>query len=164
MKLKLLIIAVFATACFLTSSARLLPGLAASKANLIQGQKLPGDDVIIPSVDEKWGEVKFTHQKHYGYSDCVFCHHTNNKTMTAESFTAGKDGKVPLCAECHLREEGNSKTPKNQDGVELWSKEAYHFNCIECHEGNIQHKPKDATPAKKQGAGPTKCAECHEKK
>jgi hypothetical protein len=164
MKLKLLIIAVFATACFLTYSAKLLPGLSASTADLAQGQKLPGDDVIIPSVDEKWGEVKFTHQKHYGYSDCVFCHHTNNKTMTADSFKEGKDGKVPLCAECHVRKEGDPKTPKNKDGVELWSKEAYHFNCIECHQGDIQHKPKDATPAKKQGEGPTKCAECHEKK
>lgn len=164
MKLKLLIVAVFATACFLTASAGFLPGLAASNHLLAQGQKLPGDDVIIPSVDEKWGEVKFTHQSHYGYSDCVFCHHTNNKTMTAESFTAGKDGKVPLCAECHVRKEGDPKTPKNKDGVELWSKEAYHYNCIECHQGDIQHKPKDATPAKKQGEGPTKCAECHEKK
>lgn len=164
MKLKLLIITVFATACFLTCSAKLLPGLSASTTDMTQGQKLPGDDIVIPSVDEKWGEVKFTHQKHYGYSDCVFCHHTNNKTMTADSFKEGKDGKVPLCAECHVRKEGDPKTPKNKDGVELWSKEAYHFNCIECHQGDIQHKPKDATPAKKQGEGPTKCAECHEKK
>ncbi|MGE0882198.1 MAG: cytochrome c3 family protein [Blastocatellales bacterium] len=158
MKLKLLIVAFFALACSFAISARLLASHVAA-----QGQKLPGDDVVIPSVDEKWGKVKFTHQKHYSYSDCVFCHHTNNKTMTAETFMAGKEGKVPLCSECHFRKEGDPKTPKNADGVELWSKEAYHFNCIECHQGDIQHKPKDATPAKKQGEGPTKCAECHEK-
>jgi len=159
MKLKLLIVALFITASFFSASARWSPGQAAA-----QGQKLPGDDVVIPSVDEKWGQVKFTHQKHYAYSDCVFCHHTNNKTMTAESFKEGKEGKVQQCAECHVRKEGDPKTPKNKDGVELWSKDAYHFNCIECHQGDIQHKPKDATPAKKQGEGPTKCAECHEKK
>jgi hypothetical protein len=160
MKIKLLIVACFVVACSLSISGRLLSTGQAAE----QGQKLPGDDVVIPSVDEKWGQVKFTHQKHYAYSDCVFCHHTNNATMTAETFTAGKDGKVPLCAECHVRKEGDPKTPKGSDGTELWSYNAYHFNCIECHKGEITHKPKGAPAAKKQGEGPTKCAECHEKK
>ena len=160
MKLKLLIVACFVIAGGLGVAGRELPEQAAAQA-----QKLPGDNVIIPSAgDEKWGKVKFTHQQHLAFSDCVFCHHTNSKTMTAETFNAGKDGKVALCAECHVRKEGDPKTPKSKDGTELWSKEAYHFNCIECHQGDIQHKPKDSTPAKKQGAGPTKCAECHEKK
>lgn len=129
----------------------------------MQGQKLPGDNVIIPSVDEKWGEVAFTHQGHLAYSDCTFCHHTN-KGLTLETFNAGKSEKVPLCAECHLREEGNPKTPKSADGTEIWSKEAYHLNCIDCHKGEITKKPKDAGAIKKQGAGPTKCDQCHVKK
>ena len=54
-------------------------------------------------------------------------------------------------------------TPKNGD-TELWSKVAYHENCIECHEGEIKHKPKDTGAPKKSAEGPTKCAECHEKK
>lgn len=159
MKIKLLIVTCFAVACSLTLSARLLSTSQAAP----QGQKLPGDDLIIPSVDEKWGQVKFTHQKHLAYSDCTFCHHTN-KDMTLDSFNAGKAGKIPLCADCHVRKEGEGKTPKNGEGTELWSKEAYHENCIECHQGEIKHKAKEAGPAKKTGEGPTKCAECHEKK
>lgn len=159
MKLKLLVVTLFAVACLWTGTTQLFSTPAAA-----QGQKLPGDDVIIPSVDEKWGQVKFTHAKHFGYSDCVFCHHTNNASMTVESFKAGKDGKVPLCAECHMRKEGDPKTPKGSDGTELWSKEAYHFNCIECHKGEISHKPKAGGAIKKQGEGPGKCAECHERK
>lgn len=150
MKLKALVVVGFIVAYSATGAA-------------MQGQKLPGDSVIIPSVDEKWGEVAFTHQKHLAYSDCTFCHHTN-KGLTLESFNAGKVEKVPLCAECHTREEGNAKTPKSADGTEIWSKEAYHLNCIDCHKGEITKKPKDAGVIKKQGEGPTKCDQCHVKK
>jgi hypothetical protein len=150
MKLKVLIVAGFLIAYSATSAA-------------MQGQKLPGDNVIIPSVDEKWGEVAFTHQKHLAYSDCTYCHHTN-KGLTLDQFNAGKSEKVPLCAECHTREEGNAKTPKSGDGTEIWSKEAYHVNCIDCHKGEITKKPKDAGAIKKQGEGPTKCDQCHVKK
>lgn len=162
MKLKLLIVACFAVACSWIASASLFTSQASSNPTIGQGQKLPGDDIIIPSVDEKWGQVKFTHQKHLAYSDCTFCHHTN-KGLTLDSFKA-KSEKVPLCAECHARKEGDGKTPKNGEGTELWSKEAYHANCIECHQGEIKHKPKDSGVPKKQAEGPTKCAECHEKK
>ena len=150
MKLKALIVVGFVIAYSASSAA-------------MQGQKLPGDNVIIPSVDEKWGEVAFTHQKHLAFSDCTFCHHTN-KGLTLETFNAGKSEKIPLCAECHLREEGNAKTPKSADGTEIWSKEAYHLNCIDCHKGEITKKPKDAGAIKKQGEGPTKCDQCHVKK
>jgi len=156
MKLKLLIVACFALAGLLSLSGRVLTGQAAP-----QGQKLPGDDLIIPSVDDKWGPVKFTHQQHIPFSDCTYCHHTN-KGLTLESFNAGKSEKIPFCADCHLRKEGDPKTPKGADGTELGSKEAYHINCIDCHRGEITKKPKDAGAVLKQGEGPTKCAACHE--
>ena len=161
MKVKLLIVACFAIACTLSISAG-LTSQAASNPVIAQNQKLPGDDVVLPSVDEKWGQVKFTHQKHLSFSDCTFCHHTN-KGLTLDGFKA-KPEKVQLCAECHARKEGDAKTPKNGEGTDLWSKEAYHANCIECHQGEIKHKPKDTGAPKKSGEGPTKCAECHEKK
>ncbi len=158
MKLKLLIVACFAFAGLISLSDQMLTGRAAS-----QGQKLPGDDLIIPSVDEKWGQVKFTHQQHLAFSDCTYCHHTN-KGLTLESFKAGKSEKIPFCADCHFRQEGDPKTPKSADETELWSKEAYHINCIDCHKGEITKKPKNAGAVLKQGEGPTKCAACHEVK
>ncbi len=158
MKLKMLVVVLFAVMSISGFSGRVF-----SESAAMQGQKLPGDDLIIPSVDEKWGQVKFTHQQHLAFSDCTFCHHTN-KGLTLESFKAGKSEKIPFCADCHLRKEGDPKTPKNADGTELWSKEAYHFNCIDCHKGEITRKPKDAGAVLKQGEGPTKCAACHEVK
>jgi hypothetical protein len=158
MKCKLAVVVLFAVFCLSSASGRIFSGEAAS-----QGQKLPGDDLIIPSVDEKWGQVKFTHQQHLAFSDCTYCHHTN-KGLTLESFKAGKSEKIPFCADCHLRKEGDARTPKAADGVELWSKEAYHVNCIDCHKGEITRKPKDAGAVLKQGEGPTKCAACHEVK
>ena len=158
MKFKLMILACFAAACTFTIWERTSIGQTAAGE-----QKLPGDDVVIPSIDDKWGDVKFTHQQHLPFSDCTYCHHTN-KGLTSESFSAGKSEKVPLCAECHLRKEGDPNTPKASDGLELWSKEAYHINCIDCHKGEISRKPQDAGAVMKQGEGPVKCAACHEVK
>lgn len=158
MKIKMLVVVLFAVFSVNSVSGQFFSGQAASEE-----QKLPGDDLIIPSVDEKWGQVKFTHQQHLAFSDCTYCHHTN-KGLTLESFKAGKSEKIPLCADCHFRKEGDAKTPKGGDGTELWSKEAYHVNCIDCHKGEITRKPKDAGAILKQGEGPTKCAACHEVK
>ncbi len=158
MRLKMWIAGLFLACGLIGFTAPLSSGSAAE-----QGQKLPGDNVVIPSVDQKWGPTKFTHQKHLAYSDCTYCHHTN-KGLTLESFNAGSAGKIPFCADCHFREEGNPKTPAGSDGTELWSKEAYHINCIDCHKGEITKVPKDAGKVLKQGEGPTKCAECHEVK
>lgn len=135
-------------------------GHFASERSAMQGQVMPGDDLVIPSVDEKWGEVRFTHQQHLPYSDCTYCHHTN-KGLTLENFKAGKSERIPFCAECHLREEGNPKTVRSADGLELWSKEAYHINCIDCHKGEITRVPKDGGKVLTLGKGPTKCSECH---
>ncbi|MCI0524473.1 MAG: cytochrome c family protein [Acidobacteria bacterium] len=161
MKLKLLIVACFTAVALLSLSGRALTGPTVYGAESPQTQKLPGDDLIIPSVDEKWGEVKFTHQQHLAFSDCTYCHHTN-KGLTLESFNEGKSEKIPFCYDCHVRREGDPMTPKSADGTELWSKEAYHINCIDCHKGEITKVPKDAGKVLKQGEGPTKCAACHE--
>ena len=158
MKFKVLVLACFSIICLIGLNGAILPGTIA-----MQAQKMPGDDLVIPSVDEKWGPTKFTHNKHLAYSDCTYCHHTN-KGLTLEQFNGGKSERIPLCAECHFRKEGEPKTPKAADGLELWSKEAYHLNCIDCHKGEVTRKPKEAGAIKKQGEGPTKCAACHEVK
>ncbi len=158
MKFKVLVLALFSVICLIGLNGVILPGTIA-----MQAQKMPGDDLVIPSVDEKWGPTKFTHNKHLAYSDCTYCHHTN-KGLTLEQFNGGKSERIPLCAECHFRKEGEPKTPKAADGLELWSKEAYHLNCIDCHKGEVTRKPKEAGAIKKQGEGPTKCAACHEVK
>ena len=158
MKFKVLVLACFSIICLIGLNGAILPGTIA-----MQAQKMPGDDLVIPSVDEKWGPTKFTHNKHLAYSDCTYCHHTN-KGLTLELFNGGKSERIPLCAECHFRKEGEPKTPKAADGLELWSKEAYHLNCIDCHKGEVTRKPKEAGAIKKQGEGPTKCAACHEVK
>ena len=161
MKLKLPIFLLFILTISLTAISE--SGSRSADRARLQEQKLPDDNLVIPSIDEKWGKVKFTHQQHIPFSDCTYCHHSN-KGLTLESFNAGKSERIPLCAECHFREEGNPKTAKNADGIELWSKEAYHINCIDCHKGEITRMPKEAGAVKKQGEGPTKCAACHEVK
>ena len=160
MKLKWLIVACFAAACLTYVAGSLYTSRAAAQG----GQKMPAE-VTIPSVDEKWGQVKFTHEKHLAYSSCLYCHHTT-KGLTLDAFNGGKADKVQQCAECHMRKEGDPKTVKSKAGEELWSKVAYHENCIDCHKGEITKKPEGLGPAdiKKQGEGPTKCADCHEKK
>jgi hypothetical protein len=160
MRLKLLIVACFAAAFSIQASAPAFTGRAAVQ----EKQKLPGK-MMLPSTDEKWGPSPFDHEQHLPFSDCRYCHHTN-EVLTLATFNEGKSARVPLCAECHVRKEGDPKTPKGADGTELWSKEAYHINCIECHKGEITKKPKGIGPEsiKKQGEGPTKCADCHEKK
>src|ERR1043165_255316 len=107
MKLKLLIVACFAAAVSVCAATPSFTNRATAQ------QKMPGK-MDIPSVDEKWGKVVFDHQQHLPFSDCVYCHHTN-KGLTLDAFNGGKAEKVPLCAECHARKEGDAKTPKNKD-------------------------------------------------
>ncbi len=101
--------------------------------------------------------VMFDHQKHTaakpdGYElGCGDCHHDkDNKPLT--DLKAGD--KVQDCFECHNKP-GNARKPKEMSREEWktvkleYYKEALHANCIGCH--------------KQEGAGPTKCAECHPK-
>jgi len=164
MRLKLLIVAGFAAALSISAAKPLFTSRAAAQSN---GQKLPAGKITLPSNDEKWGPMvdKYDHQQHLAFSTCTYCHHTN-KNLTLESFNAGKADKIQNCKECHTQKEDDPKNSKKADGTQVWSKEAYHVNCIDCHKGEVTRFPKDVGPAaiKKQGEGPTKCAECHEKK
>ena len=120
---------------------------------------------------------------------CAECHHTDQpkaslkaplvtserEEMLTTALLAKPDAKpVKTCAACHSQAgtkpaswpEIVTFTRANGDEVELTNENAYHINCIECHKGEITKIPKDVgmSAIKKQGAGPGKCAECHEVK
>ncbi|HLL75174.1 MAG TPA: cytochrome c3 family protein [Pyrinomonadaceae bacterium] len=107
---------------------------------------------------------------------CAECHHTDqpkaaltNNLVTSErdvvlttALLEKPDSKpVKGCAQCHSQAgtkpaswpEIVTFTRANGDEVELTNENAYHINCIECHES--VKKVKAATTA------PIKCAECH---
>jgi cytochrome c553 len=107
---------------------------------------------------------------------CTVCHHTDQPASAltgglktserAEVLTTAllekPDSKaVKTCAACHSQAgtkpaswpEIVTFTRENGDEVELTNENAYHINCIECHES--VKKVKAATTA------PIKCAECH---
>lgn len=161
MKLKLMVVICFALALSINAAPLMFDNHAPSSQT--DGQKMP-DKYTFPSAQgEKWGPVPYDHDQHNGFSDCLVCHHTNNKDLTLENWNAGKiTEKVPLCVSCHLREEGNANNPKNADGEELTAKIAYHHNCIDCHKGEISERMQKYGKITKQGEGPTKCAGCHE--
>jgi class III cytochrome C family protein len=75
------------------------------------------------------GKVIFDHKVHSEQYDldCSDCHH---------NYEGGTEMPSP-CIECHIKGEEDM----------LSRAEAFHSQCIECHEG--------------QGAGPVKCGECH---
>jgi hypothetical protein len=164
MKLKLMIVACFALALSINAAPLVLNGSATEVAQ-IEGQKMPGKYTFPSAKGEKWGPVPFDHDQHNAFSDCLVCHHTNKKDLTLENWKAGKvTEKVPLCVECHFRDEGNPKNAKNSNGDELAAKFVYHANCIDCHKGEISDRMMKFGKVIKQGEGPTKCAACHQVK
>lgn len=95
------------------------------------------------------GDVVFDHKSHYSAYNltCLECHH--HPTTTTPSFvpcaschTAETEGKpyLPRCAECH-------DVATIRDTPMLNTKDAFHKQCIECHETR-------KVPA-------TACADCH---
>ena len=107
---------------------------------------------------------------------CAECHHTDQpkaslkaplvtserEELLTTALLAKPDAKpVKTCAACHSQAgtkpaswpEIVTFTRANGDEVELTNENAYHINCIECHES--VKKVKATTTA------PTKCAECH---
>ena len=107
---------------------------------------------------------------------CAECHHTDQpksalkppyvtserEVVLTTELLAKPDAKaVKTCAQCHSQAgtkpaswpEIVTFTRANGDEVELTNENAYHINCIECHES--VKKVKATTTA------PIKCAECH---
>jgi cytochrome c553 len=134
------------------------------------------------SKDETWGEVAFNHETHSlkNYSadlksapSCVECHHTDQPSppapyklserkvvLTTAALEAADAAPVKSCASCHFQE-GTKPSPSvtragEDEPVELTNEEAYHINCIVCHESVKKIKPNTTAP--------TTCASCHVKK
>ncbi|NOZ62975.1 MAG: cytochrome c3 family protein [Calditrichaeota bacterium] len=86
----------------------------------ISRDRLPADSIIIYEIEEKYGPVKFDHNKHLHMAetlgDCADCHHHTPLKK-----------KFPKCSECH--EPDFSMT--NLAEIEL--KAAYHRKCVGCH-------------------------------
>lgn len=134
------------------------------------------------SKDETWGEVAFNHETHSlkNYSadlksvaSCAECHHTDQPSppaplktserkvmLTTEVLAAADAAPVKSCSTCHFQE-GTKPSPSvtragEEEAVELTNEEAYHVNCITCHESVKKIKPNTTAP--------TTCATCHVKK
>jgi len=79
--------------------------------------------------------VEFNHKLHAEKLDCARCHHD------FDAFRNNRGGEGQTCDSCHKK--------KADDGL-LSLKDAFHFQCITCHQ-----------PLKK---GPVTCGECHVRK
>lgn len=111
-------------------------GLAA--AAVLMAVEIP-ETITLDKAQAKWPPVTFTHKKHEKMAACDTCHHTQ-KGLTAEA------KEVVPCSSCHLDPEKPEIPSMRQMSLK---KNPFHIQCINCH--------------KKEGKGPTKCAECHKK-
>ena len=103
------------------------------------------DDVLMLKSDE-FGEhrrapVPFTHDKHMEIVQCLVCHHDFRLFDRAAAA-----GEGTPCWECHK--------VKPSAVVPLGLREAYHRNCIGCHQVRLNWKQK---------TGPVTCGECHKR-
>ena len=135
----------------------------------------PPDKDLVPFNHESHSLMKYSADLK-SVPSCAECHHTDQPKsalkppyVTSEreevlttALLAKPDAKpVKTCAACHSQAgtkpaswpEIVTITRVNGDEVELTNENAYHINCIECHES--VKKIKATTTA------PTKCAECH---
>ncbi|HSO23746.1 MAG TPA: cytochrome c3 family protein [Chondromyces sp.] len=97
------------------------------------------DSVVLDDGSDKKGPVEFPHAAHIAVvSECATCHHTN------EGLTAETDAEVQPCSACHLDPEDDATPSSRQMSMQ---KNPYHISCVGCH--------------KDEGAGPTKCNDCH---
>lgn len=113
---------------------------------------------------------------------CVECHHTERAaadaaktnlktvhpadrtvTLTAETAKDAKTPEVQTCWACHAREGEKPKliaaspefTPEGEsDPITLTNQEAFHRNCINCHQAAVD---------KRKAKAPTNCVGCHKK-
>ncbi len=140
------------------------PILAGAGETEACGQCHTKESEYVPALGEKG---KFNHDAHsmdYGLS-CTDCHH---------NYTEGDPGGPELCTVCHQAGMGDDVIPGR--------KEAFHQQCIGCHEElgispgktdcNACHVPRKRTDAfhdqcagchEEMGAGPAKadCKTCH---
>ncbi len=86
--------------------------------------------------------LHFRHVKAYEKKkNCETCHHEYNPETKKLFYAKGKEG---TCRYCHKKE-------KEENRISM--REAAHIECISCHKSLV---------AKKQAAGPVKCAGCHD--
>lgn len=114
---------------------------------------------------------------------CVVCHHTEQpsapkgkeylrrferkEVLTAEQLAASQQ-PVRSCRACHFQEataatnEFPPPFPKEmgrEPAERVTNQEAYHINCIGCHEAVAKGNPKSKAPTDETG-----CGSCHSKK
>jgi hypothetical protein len=167
MRLKLLILALYAAALLLPATFSLYSQARSSAASAALPQTQAADMYL--DTQGRRGPVRFNHKQHEGLLTraadfahkapenlaCVGCHHTVTSILKREQFQK--------CSECH-REQGqpdnpvpapqNVRDPEDRD-IELNSREIYHRLCITCHR---EEKPKPEYASKKI---PVTCGECH---
>jgi hypothetical protein len=113
-------------------------------------------DAMQKKLEKQRPPVAFTHESHMGNYECLQCHHryeNGQNVMSEDELTdiepestitldinLNDDASAIKCASCH-----NNKTV-----TKIKSREAFHKQCIGCHE--------------KESKGPVLCGECHKKK
>jgi hypothetical protein len=87
------------------------------------------------------GAATFDHDAHLkkvpGSEACIACHHTRDARDIIQ---------LERCSLCH-RAEGDPGNPKGKSFDEMYTKRAFHDQCIGCHLSSAK--------------GPVACAECH---
>ena len=112
------------------------------------------------SISERYGPVKFDHEKHSNLAgNCGSCHHQHGNSsslpckechsLTPDTFRNSVNNMFMPCKNCH-----SAPDPGNPGMPSL--KVAYHSTCFQCHRGmgNIGTDPKGCTEmchAKKSG-------------
>ena len=100
------------------------------------------ETATIDDCVNKKAAVEFPHAAHFEVTECATCHHTQTD-LTADT-VGGME--VQTCGTCHTTPEDAETPVCSQMSL---SKNPYHITCVGCH--------------KEQGAGPSKCDECHPK-
>jgi hypothetical protein len=137
--------------------AIILSGLFTLCAVLTISTVCIGGDDATKKIKKQRPNVAFTHDSHMGNYECQQCHHRyeNGKNVIEENqdelmeiepegtmtldVNLPDDASAIKCASCH-----NNKTV-----TKIKSREAFHGQCIGCHE--------------KEAKGPVLCGECHKR-
>lgn len=87
------------------------------------------------TIENKNGNVTFSHEQHQKDVKCQTCHHLMDK-----------DKEKLACRACHTA---------TAEGKRLSGKDAFHKSCKGCHQQKVQADPNSKAP--------TKCKDCHKK-